>query len=67
VPPWSSGSDAGPSIRKRGFESRRGYQQHLVVGEIGHPAGFGSRRSLVRLQPARLHSAVEERLSSQAS
>ncbi len=25
----------------------------LAVGETGHPTGFGSRRSLVRLQPAR--------------
>ena len=25
APPWSSGSDAGFSVRKRGFESRRGF------------------------------------------
>ncbi len=26
----------------------------LPVGELGHPAGFGDRRPLVRLQPGRL-------------
>jgi hypothetical protein len=44
--------------------------QLLAVGELGHPAGFGPRRSQVRLLPARshiAHRAVEERLSSRAS
>lgn len=38
-----------------GFESRRGFffSSHLVVGERGHPAGFGRRRPQVRLLPAR--------------
>ena len=51
MPPWSSGSDAGFSARKRGFESRRGFSSGCR-GD-GHPAGFGNRRPLVRLQPAR--------------
>ena len=56
MPPWSSGCDAGFSTRRRGFKSRRGYSRIalLAVGEHGHPAGFGSRRSQVRLLPARL-------------
>src|SRR6478672_5653452 len=33
MPPLSSGCDAGFSARKRGFESRRGFFSHLVVGE----------------------------------
>jgi hypothetical protein len=51
MPPWSSGSDAGFSARRRGFESRRGFSSGC--GGDGHPAGFGNRRPLVRLQPAR--------------
>ena len=30
-----------------------GRRLHLAVGKLGHPAGFGNRRPLVRLQPAR--------------
>ena len=45
----------GSQPGRRGFDSRRGYcTTHLPVGEHGHPAGFGSRRPLVRLQPGRL-------------
>ena len=45
----------GSQPGRRGFDSRRGYcTTHLPVGERGHPAGFGSRRPLVRLQPGRL-------------
>ena len=46
----------GSQPGRRGFDSRRGYctTRHLPVGERGHPAGFGSRRPLVRLQPGRL-------------
>ena len=35
------------------FHGRR-LDGQLAVGELGHPAGFGNRRPLVRLQPARL-------------
>src|SRR5215468_3494545 len=44
MPPWSSGSDAGFSARKRGFESRRGFFQ-LAVGETVTPpvSGTGDR------------------------
>jgi hypothetical protein len=45
------GSQPGSS----GFDSRRGYRRTAsVCGGVGHPAGFGNRRSLVRLQPDRL-------------
>src|SRR5262249_29005665 len=44
MPPWSSGSDAGFSARKRGFESRRGFFR-LAVGETVTPpvSGTGDR------------------------
>src|SRR5262249_30494039 len=41
MPPWSSGSDAGFSARKRGFESRRGFFR-LAVGETVTPPGSGT-------------------------
>ena len=46
----------GPQPGGCGFESRRGClnDRLLAVGEHGHPAGFGRRRSQVRVLPARL-------------
>jgi hypothetical protein len=35
-----------------GFESCRGFS-YLAVGRVGHPTGFGHRRSQVRILPAR--------------
>lgn len=49
--PWSSGKDAGPSRRKREFESRRAH--HRDTGEHGVPASLGRRRSLVQVQLSR--------------
>ena len=43
----------GPQPGNAGSIPAGGMKQ-LAVGELGHPAGFGRRRSLVRLQPARL-------------
>ena len=54
MPPWSNGHDVRLSTGKRGFDSRRGYARPSACREAGHPVGFGSRRSLVRLQPGRL-------------
>jgi hypothetical protein len=56
-PRGRTGDDAGFSIQKLRVRVPPGVLFHLVVGERGHPAGFGRRRSLVRLQPARLTSA----------
>ena len=53
---------AGAALMKRTCVVRfHGRRLHLAVGKLGHPAGFGNRRSLVRLQPARSVSARTER------
>jgi hypothetical protein len=48
-----NGDDAGPSTRKLRVRAPPEVL-YLPVGESGHPAGFGSRRPLVRIQPGRL-------------
>ena len=53
-PRGRTGDDAGPSTRKLRVRAPPGVLIHLVVGELGHPAGFGRRRSQVRLLPTRL-------------
>ena len=53
---------AGAALMKRTRVVRfHGRRLHLAVGKRGHPAGFGNRRPLVRLQPARSVSARAER------
>ena len=43
-PPWSKGDDAGPSTRRCGFDSRRGFFR-LAVGKMAIPpvSGTGDR------------------------
>ena len=54
APVVETGDDTGPSTRKLRVRAPPGVLIHLVVGELGHPAGFGRRRSQVRLLPTRL-------------
>jgi hypothetical protein len=56
TPPWSNGDDAGLSIRKRGFESRRGYLLDWAVD--GWPKGVTEQRLTPwRCEGRNVHSA----------
>jgi hypothetical protein len=66
MPPWSRGSDAGFSTRRRGFKSRRGYSSGCR-GEATPPVSGTGDRWFDSSRPDLARSAVEERLSSRAS
>ncbi len=51
-------------IRRYCLVRLQGRRSRLVVGERGHPAGFGRRRSQVRLLPARFSSRLRRRIDA---
>src|SRR5215210_9112514 len=65
-PRGRNGDDAGPSTRKLRVRVPPGVLVERSSGcrGVGHPTGFGRRRSQVRLLPARLRGRGEAVLAS---